>query len=170
MKKYLLTTICLLFACLAWAQTDADDIVKVGDAMPSFTITHDDGTKLASTQWKDKVILVNLFATWCPPCQKELAAVKQTLWPKYKDNKDFVMLVIGREHTDADLKKYNEKKGFEFPLYPDKNRAIFNSFAKNLIPRSYLIGKDGKVVYASKGYTDEEFAQLMQAIENALGK
>ena len=44
MKKYLLTTICLLFACLAWAQTDADDIVKVGDAMPSFTITHDDGT------------------------------------------------------------------------------------------------------------------------------
>ena len=64
----------------------------------------------------------------------------------------------------------NEKKGFEFPLYPDKNRAIFNSFAKNLIPRSYLIGKDGKVVYASKGYTDEEFAQLMQAIENALGK
>ena len=60
------------------------------------------------------------------------------------------MLVIGREHTDADLKKYNEKKGFEFQLYPDKNRAIFNSFAKNLIPRSYLIGKDGKVVYASK--------------------
>ena len=80
------------------------------------------------------------------------------------------MLVIGREHTDADLKKYNAKKGFEFQLYPDKNRAIFNSFAKNLIPRSYLIGKDGKVVYASKGYTDEEFAQLMQAIENALGK
>ena len=105
MKKCLLTTLCLLFACLAWAQTDADDIVKVGDAMPSFTITHDDGTKLASTQWKGKVILVNLFATWCPPCQKELAAVKQTLWPKYKDNKDFVMLVIGREHTDADLKK-----------------------------------------------------------------
>ena len=104
MKKYLLTTICLLFACLAWAQTDADDIVKVGDAMPSFAITHDDGTKIASTQWKGKVILINLFATWCPPCQKELAAVKQTLWPKYKDNKDFVMLVIGREHTDADLK------------------------------------------------------------------
>ena len=151
MKKYLLTTLCLLFACLAWAQTDADDIVKVGDAMPSFTIMHDDGTKLASTQWKGKVILVNLFATWCPPCQKE-------------------MLVIGREHTDADLKKYNEKKGFEFPLYPDKNRAIFNSFAKNLIPRSYLIGKDGKVVYTSKGYTDEEFAQLMQAIEKALAK
>ncbi len=168
MKKYLLTTLCLLVAYLCWAQTDADDIVKVGDTMPSFVITHDDGTKLASTQWKGKVILVNLFATWCPPCQKELAAVKQTLWPKYKDNKDFMMLVVGREHTDADLKKYNEKKGFEFPLYPDKNRAIFNSFAKNLIPRFYLIDKTGKVVYASKGYDDEEFNRLMQAIDKAI--
>ena len=113
---------------------------------------------------------MNLFATWCPPCQKELAAVKDQLWPKYKDNKDFVMLVIGREHTDADLKKYNEKKGFSFPLYPDKNRAIFNAFAKNLIPRSYLIGKDGKVIYTSKGYTDQEFAELMNQIEGALKK
>ena len=107
-------------------------------------------------------------ATWCPPCQKELAAVQQTLWPKYKNNKDFVLLVIGREHSDADLQKYNEKKGFDFPLYPDKDRAIFGAFAKNLIPRGYLVGKDGKIIYTSKGYTDEEFAELMTKIEGAL--
>lgn len=114
------------------------------------------------------MILVNFFATWCPPCQKELAAVQQTLWPKYKNNKDFVLLVIGREHSDADLQKYNEKKGFDFPLYPDKDRAIFGAFAKNLIPRGYLVGKEGKIIYTSKGYTDEEFAELMTKIEGAL--
>lgn len=138
--------------------------------MPKFTIVHDNGMKIASTTFKGKVVLVNLFATWCPPCQKELAAVKETLWPKYKDNKDFVMLVIGREHSDADLEKYNQKKGFTFPLYPDKNRAIFSSFADELIPRSYLIGKDGKVVYLSKGYKDTEFAELMSRIESELKK
>ena len=106
--------------------------------------------------------------TWCPPCKKELAAVQQTLSPKYKNNKDFVLLVIGREHSDADLQKYNEKKGFDFPLYPDKDRAIFGAFAKNLIPRGYLVGKDGKIIYTSKGYTDEEFAELMTKIEGAL--
>ena len=78
------------------------------------------------------------------------------------------MLVIGREHSDADLQKYNEKKGFDFPLYPDKDRAIFGAFAKNLIPRGYLVGKDGKIIYTSKGYTDEEFAELMTKIEGAL--
>ena len=117
---------------------------------------------------KDKAIFLNFFATWCPPCQKELAEMQNTLWPKYKDNKDFALLVVGREHTDADLQKYNEKKGFTFPLYPDKNRAIYGSFAKNLIPRCYLVDKSGKIIYATKGFKAEDFAELMKKIEEAL--
>lgn len=169
MKKYLFASLFLLMALIGKAQDDNSDIVKVGAALPAFTLVADNGnTLLSSPSLKGKVVLVNFFATWCPPCQKELAAVQQTLWPKYKDNKNFVLLVIGREHTEAELQKYNEKKGFTFPLYPDKNRAVFGAFAKNLIPRSYLIGKDGKVKYATKGYTDEEFAELMEQIEKAL--
>ncbi len=150
------------------AQDSNDDIVKVGEVMPSFSIVSDNGTKINSAELKGKVVLINFFATWCPPCQKELASVQQTLWPKYKDNDKFVMLVIGREHSDKELATYNEKKGFTFPLYPDKSRAIFGAFAKSLIPRSYLIGKDGKVIYAGKGYTDKEFAELLEKIETAL--
>ncbi len=170
MRKSLLITLLALLAYVGKAQQESADIVKVGDVMPSFTIVSDDGSELRSSAWEGKVILVSFFATWCPPCQKELAAVQQTLWPKYKDNKDFVLLVIGREHSDADLKKYNDRKGFDFPLYPDKSRAIYGAFAKSLIPRGYLIGKDGKVVYASEGYTEAEFAELMSSIERELKK
>lgn len=84
MKKFLFITFSLLLACVAWSQSDSNDIVKVGDAMPAFTIVHDDGTQLTSSSLKGKVILVNLFATWCPPCQKELAAVKDQLWRNTK--------------------------------------------------------------------------------------
>lgn len=76
--------------------------------------------------------------------------------------------MIGREHSDAELAVYNEKKGFTFPLYPDKDRAIYSKFANSLIPRCYLIGKDGKVIYTSKGYTEEGFSELMEKIEKAL--
>ncbi|WP_280748783.1 TlpA disulfide reductase family protein [Parabacteroides sp. PF5-9] len=158
----------LLTAFIGNAQNDNPEIVKIGDIMPEFTIISDDGTEFKSTTLKGKVILVNFFATWCPPCQKELAAVQETLWPKYQNNPDFALLVIGREHNNAELKTYNEKKGFTFPLYPDKSRAIYASFANSLIPRSYLIGKDGKVKHIITGYTEEEFSNLMSRIENAL--
>ena len=94
--------------------------------------------------------------------------MEKVLWPKYKDNKDFVLLVIGREHTDEQLKKYNERKKFSFPLYPDPKREVYSLFAEKTIPRAYLIGKDGKVVYASVGYSEEEFQHLMKAIQEAL--
>ncbi len=168
MKKYVILAFFALLDIVVKAQDGSGDLVKVGQQMPAFTIVNDNGTQTLSSSLKGKVILVNFFATWCPPCQKELAEVQKTLWPKYKDNKDFALLVIGREHTDAELQKYNEKKGFTFPLYPDRNRAIYGAFAKNLIPRSYLVDKTGNVIYATKGYSDEEFAELMEKIEAAL--
>ena len=167
MKKYLLTVLLAIFAFVARAQNDGD-IIKVGDQMPAFTIVSDDGKQISSASLKGKVVLINFFATWCPPCQKELAEVQQKLWPKFKDNKNFQMLVIGREHTDADLTKYNARKKFTFPLYPDPKREVFSLFADQSIPRAYLFGKDGKLIYTSTGYTPEEFQKLMDTIEEAL--
>lgn len=167
MNKYLLMAFLAVFTILVHAQGN-EDIVKVGSQMPAFTIVSDDGTKMSSAVLKGKVVLINFFATWCPPCQKELAEVQQKLWPKYQGNPNFQLLVIGREHSDAELEKYNEKKGFTFPLYPDKNRAIYGAFAKSLIPRSYLIDKNGKVIYATKGYDEKEFSELMEKIDAAI--
>ncbi|MCD8264022.1 MAG: TlpA family protein disulfide reductase [Tannerellaceae bacterium] len=171
MRKFLLLAVVICTAFIARAQaTDESDRIKTGDTMPAFTIVFNNGNKLESAAFKGKVVLVNFFATWCPPCQKELAEVQQVLWSKYENNKDFVLLVVGREHSDAELAAYNEKKGFTFPLYPDKNRAIYSAFANSLIPRCYLIGKEGKVVYTSKGYKEEDFKELMEQIEKELKK
>lgn len=168
MKKFLFHICFLLMVFAVNAQDGKGDLVKVGDQMPAFTILSDDGTQTSSESFKGKVILINFFATWCPPCQKELAEIQQTLWPKYKDHKEFVLLVVGREHTDADLLKYNEKKGFTFPLYPDKNRGIYGSFAVNLIPRTYLVDKAGNIIHVTKGFNEEDFTELMNKIEEAL--
>lgn len=167
MKKLILAGLLLMLAISVSAQAEGD-IIKVGDTMPAFTIVSDNGNEFKSSALQGKVILVTLFATWCPPCQLELAAVKDKLWPNYKNNANFALLVIGREHNDAELKAYNEKKGFEFPLYPDKNRKIYDSFASKFIPRSYLIDKSGKVIHTTIGFKEEEFNELMSLIAKQL--
>ena len=163
MKKLVMMFMVLVMAIGVQAQE-----LKVGDALPKFELNSTVYGNIKPADLKGKVVLVSLFATWCGPCQKELAEVQSTLWPKYKDNKNFVMLVIGREHTDEDLQKYNERKKFTFPLYPDPKREVFSLFAEKSIPRAYLFGKDGKLIYSSVGYTEEEFQKLMKTIELAL--
>lgn len=168
MRTLLLTCLLVAGSFIGKAQDTSQEILKVGDAMPAFTIVSDDGKTFKSSALKGKVILINFFATWCPPCQKELAEIQAKLWPAYKDNSNFTLLVIGREHTNTELATYNEKKGFTFPLYPDKSRAIFNAFAKSQIPRTYLIGKDGKIIHATVGFKEEDFEILMQKIQTAV--
>lgn len=163
MKKFI-----ILFAVLTMAIWVQAQELKVGDTMPKFELKSSVYGDIKPGDLKGKVVLVSLFATWCGPCQKELAEVQSTLWPKYKDNKDFVMLVIGREHTDAELKKYNERKKFTFPLYPDPKREVFSLFAEQSIPRVYLFGKDGKLIHSSIGYTEEEFQKLMDILKSIL--
>ena len=158
----------MMFAMLAMVMWVQAQELKVGDALPEFELKSSVYGDIKPADLKGKVVLVSLFATWCGPCQKELAEVQSTLWPKYKDNKDFKMLVIGREHTDEDLQKYNERKKFSFPLYPDPKREVFSLFAEKSIPRAYLFDKEGKLIYASMGYTEEEFKKLLEAIEKAL--
>lgn len=167
MKVWGLVMALLLVVSSVYAGTGGDK-VKVGDTMPQFTLDSEVYGKVVPADLKGKVVLVSLFATWCGPCQKELAEVQNTLYPKYKDNSDFRLLVIGREHTDADLTKYNARKKFAFPLYPDPKREVYSLFANQTIPRAYLFGKDGKLVYSSVGYTPEEFQKLMEAIAAAL--
>lgn len=163
MKKYVMMFVMLVAAICVQAQE-----LKMGDAMPKFELNSTVYGDVKPADLKGKVVLVSLFATWCGPCQKELAEVQSTLWPKYKDNKNFVMLVIGREHTDEQLQKYNERKKFTFPLYPDPKREVFSLFAEKSIPRAYLFDKSGKLIYSSVGYTEEEFKKLMETIESAL--
>lgn len=170
MRKIVLLLSVVLMSLNLSAQNTEDTLVKNGDEVPAFTLNSEKYGTVNSKDLKGKVVLISIFATWCGPCQKELAEVQSTLWPKYKDNKDFVLLVVGREHTDAQLEKYNEKKGFTFPLYPDPKREVTSKFAKQYIPRAFLVDKEGKIIYNSVGFTEEEFQKLMTTIDEALQK
>lgn len=86
----------------------------------------------------------------------------------FQDEEDFRLIVVGREHTDADLTEYNKTKNFTFALYPDPERKVFSLFATESIPRTYLIDRDGVVVDAATGFDEEHFAAVMESIRELL--
>ena len=171
MKRIItLLSIILLCTSIASAQSEeqAANVVNVGDQMPDFILNSNIYGSVNSKDLKGKVVLITIFATWCPPCQKELKAIKETLYPRFENNPDFCMLVVGREHSEEELTEYNQKKQFKFALYPDTKREFTNKFATKFIPRTYVVDKNGMVVWASSGFNDSEFATMNNLIEGLL--
>ncbi|MFC4211483.1 TlpA family protein disulfide reductase [Pedobacter lithocola] len=169
MKKILFPIFALLITFSALAQTDdKDTYTKIGDDAPKFSFELDKGKTVNIADYKGKLILINLFATWCPPCNTELPLVQKEIWDKHKDNKNFTFFVFGREEGWDKLIPYKAKKGFTFPILPDLKRDVFNKFAKQSIPRNILIDERGKIIYQSIGYEEKEFQSLVKLINDKL--
>ncbi|WP_231427448.1 TlpA disulfide reductase family protein [Pedobacter sp. Leaf250] len=168
MKKIFLL-ICLAISANVFAQvTDDSSYTKVGDTAPNFKFEIEKGKSVDLANFKGKLILINLFATWCPPCNVELPLVQKQIWDKHKNNKNFHFFVFGREEGWDKLTPYKEKRGFTFPILPDVDRSIFSKFAKQSIPRNILIDQDGKIIYQSIGYEEKEFQSLVKLINDKL--
>jgi peroxiredoxin len=167
MKQLILFTFTLLFTGSLFAQ-DEFTMAKEGEQAPDFTYEKVTGKTQKLSDLKDKVIWINFFATWCPPCRQELPHLQKEVYDKYKNNKDFVLLIIGREHTWDEINKFKKEQKFDMPFYPDPERKIFSIYAKQNIPRNFIVDQNGKIVMATTGFTEKEFEEIKSKVAELL--
>jgi len=136
------------------AETDAESttLVKAGDTAPDFTVEMVDGSSVTLGDLKGKVVLLNFWATWCPPCRQELTRVQTDIIDRFA-GKEFVFLPVSRGEKREAVEAFREKTGY----------------ASNYIPRNFVIDRKGKVVLATVGYDEHEFEELIRTIEKTLG-
>lgn len=139
-------------------------LVKEGMQAPDFTVKMFDGSELTLSKLKGKVVLVNFWATWCPPCREELTRVQSDLIDRFAD-RAFVFLPISRGEEQATVADFRTKMNYTFPMGLDAERTIYDQYASNYIPRNFLIDQQGKVVMATVGYEPEEFERLIAKID-----
>jgi thiol-disulfide isomerase/thioredoxin len=152
------------------AQDDFQSYTRTGQKMPAFSFTTLDGKETSTTELKGKVVFVNFWATWCPPCLAEMPRMEREVWRRFKSSPDFFMVAIAREQTVDEITPFLKENRLTFPAAPDPAREVFRLFGNGGIPRSYVVGRDGQILFQSVGYNDGEFEQLKRVIAKELAK
>lgn len=171
MKKSVsrLTVLLVTFLLPFSVYTQHYDVVKKGQPVPEFKIAQN-GQSFNISEYKGNVVLINFFATWCGPCLKELPFLQKDVWEKYKDKSNFQMLAVGRGHSYAEVPAFRESRNFGFPMYGDEDKNIYNKFATGFIPRNYVVDKNGQIVYASVGFSEEEFEKMLDLLDQLIAE
>lgn len=125
------------------------------------------GQNLEFSKLKGKVIFMNLWATWCPPCVAEMPSIQQ-LYDKYKDNNEVIFLMVSNENPET-IQKFMQKRGFTFPVYSNKYKMP-DSFYTESIPTTFVISKSGKIVVRETGATDWSGNKMTEIMNNLIGE
>lgn len=124
----------------AMKQIGLDDLSR---AHANFTLTSLDGEKWTLRDLRGKVVLVNFWATWCPPCRKELPDL-DALYKRFR-SQGFVVLAISDEQPET-VRSFLAKHKVAYPVLLDPGDLIHKRFNVDGIPKSYLYDRDGKLV------------------------
>ena len=129
---------------------------------PALVVQTVDGKVLDLQQQKGKVVFINFWATWCPPCLAELPSVND-LYLKVKDNPNIVFLSIDADNNLPKSSLFLKNKGYLFPVYSG-NLTLPPTFYSGSIPTTLVINKKGEVVFNhidKANCADEKFVQYL---------
>ena len=129
-----------------------------------FTLDKMSGGVLDVEELKGKVVFINFWATWCPPCIAEMPSI-QKLYDNYKDNPDIAFIILNVEGPEEKkVGKFLSKKGYTFPIYFPNATQIPKVYESNGIPTTFVIGKDGFIAYKKVGmanYDSDNFVKFI---------
>jgi thiol-disulfide isomerase/thioredoxin len=133
------------------------------ESLPDISALDEKGNPVRFADLRGKIVVMNLWASWCEPCKKELPEINK-LAEKYKDAVLFLAVNIDESRAPADrfLKGINP---VHFRSVFDAKQAVPAAMKSNVMPVSYVIDERGKIFYMNKGYRSGDEKKLDQAIK-----
>ncbi len=156
----------------AWAMTrfaPAPDRAVMGQRPPDYrlqSLPSGDSISLRAA-YKGHVTLINIWATWCGPCRREMPSIER-LYTSYEGRGFRVAAVSVDEGDSTGILAYTRQVGLTFDILHDQSGNIQQAFQTIGVPQSFLIGRDGRVAYTSLGADEWDSPEMHRRIEQLL--
>jgi peroxiredoxin len=124
---------------------DQSDIIRqplvINQSAPQLSLTDLQGNTVSLDDYHGRIVLVNNWATWCPPCKAEMPELQA--YYRAHSNQDFVIIAIESGEPAATVSSFTTQLGMTFPVWLDLKGAAVDAFKNWSLPSSYIIDKSG---------------------------
>lgn len=111
-----------------------------------------DGNTIDLSAQKDKVVFINFWATWCPPCLAEMPSINK-LYQQFKDDEEVMFIMVDVDNKPEESGAFMKKKGFALPVYTPAGEIPAKYFSGTL-PTTVILDKSGSIVFHHEGVAD----------------
>jgi len=128
--------------------------VQKGQPAPDFTLATLEGGEVTLSDYAGQVVVVNFWATWCPPCKAEMPDIHD--YYQANQDKGFAVLAVNAHEDENTVSRFIESTGFTFPVLLDSRGIVEQQYQVHSFPSTFVIDRDGRVVYIHVGLISPE--------------
>jgi peroxiredoxin len=128
---------------IAAVRADRPSVPRKGFAAPDFTLETLDGQTMTLSDLQAQVLVINFWASWCPPCRAEMPAIQQ-VYERYRDQ-GLVVLAVNLQEKDAQVAAFTDRQGLTFPILMDRDGSIFDRYRVMALPSTFFVDRGGVI-------------------------
>ena len=129
---------------------------------PDFSLPDIDGAVHRLSDYRGKVVIVNFWATWCPPCREEMPSM-QRAWERLRQEGVVILAIDIGEDQDT-IFTFTADYPVEFPLLMDRESKVIAQWAVRGLPTSFVVDPDGRIAYRAVGGRDWDHPAVMETL------
>ena len=142
--------------------------VKIGERAPDFVLPGVDGAPVSLAKYRGRVVLVNFWATWCPPCVEETPSLEQ--FASELHGRGVVVIGVSVDESGRALRAFIKQYHLTYPIARDPGGSMAARFGTFKFPETYILGRDGHLAEKIIGAYDWGDPHIIQFVEDLAGR